>query len=268
MILTRDDILGAVDLLKWRVADNLETQWLEFKPWSDPKTCMREAVEYTACFANADGGVIVFGVADKVIGRAAAIHGATGYDLNVWRRGIFAAVRPNLTVEVDELDVPEGSGKLLVVRVPKGSSPPYGTADGLFKVRVDKNCMPLDPQEFQKIRIRSGSLDWCGEAAENVNMSDLDPVEAARARNMLARVRPSSELLKLPDREFHIGLGAIRDGRVTNAGLLLFGQEKAIAAVCPQHQATRRWFGTFLPLTMPRVLARSPCGGKVSQTPS
>lgn len=235
MIPTRDDILWALDRLKSRIADDLETQWLEFKPWSDPKTCMREAVEYTACFANADGGVIVFGVSDRVIGRA-AIHGAAGYDLNVWRRGIFAAVRPNLIVEVDELDVPEGTGKLLVVRVPKGSSPPYGTADGLFKVRVDKNCMPLDPQEFQRIRIRSGSLDWSGEAAENVNTSDLDPVEAARARNMLARVRPGSELLKLPDREFHIGLGAIRDGRVTNAGLLLFGQEKAIAAVCPQHQ--------------------------------
>ena len=235
MIPTRDDILWALDRLKSRIADDLETQWLEFKPWSDPKTCMREAVEYTACFANADGGVIVFGVSDRVIGRA-AIHGAAGYDLNVWRRGIFAAVRPNLIVEVDELDVPEGTGKLLVVRVPKGSSPPYGTADGLFKVRVDKNCMPLDPQEFQRIRIRSGSLDWSGEAAENVNTSDIDPVEAARARNMLARVRPGSELLKLPDREFHIGLGAIRDGRVTNAGLLLFGQEKAIAAVCPQHQ--------------------------------
>lgn len=236
MIPTRDDILWAIDRLKWQIADDLETQRLEFKPWSDPKTSMREAMEYTVCFANADGGVIVFGVADKVAGRTAAIHGAAGYDLNTWRRGIFAAVRPNLTVEVEELDVPEGTGKLLVVRVPKGTTPPYGTADGLFKLRVDKNCMPLDPQEFQKMRIRSGALDWSGEPAEDVTLADLDPVEVARARNILTRVRPSSELLKVPEKDFLIGLGAIRNGKVTNAGLLLFAREKTIAAVCPQHQ--------------------------------
>ena len=82
---------------------------------------MKVAVEYAACFANGEGGVIVFGVADRTLGRAKAIHGATGYDLDTWRRGIFDSTRPNLTVEVEELRVPEGTGRLLVVRVPAAS---------------------------------------------------------------------------------------------------------------------------------------------------
>lgn len=236
MIPTKDEVLKALENLRWASADALESQWLEFKPWVDAKQSRREAAEYTACFANADGGVVVFGVADRVRGRATAIHGAEGYDLNIWRRDIFKGVTPNLAVEVEEIAVPEGTGKLLMVRVPKGPTPPYGTAEGLFKLRVDKNCMPLDPQEFQKMRIRTGALDWSGEPAEGVSLNDIDPVEVARARNILRKARPNSELLKAPDKEFLVGLGATGRGRLTNTGLLLFGSEEALTAACPQHQ--------------------------------
>jgi ATP-dependent DNA helicase RecG len=93
---TDTEVLAALDGLSGAVADDLESRHLEFKPWTNPKDDMRVAVEYAVCFANAEGGVIVFGVADKTHGRTAAIHGAKGYDLDVWRRGIFVATRPHL----------------------------------------------------------------------------------------------------------------------------------------------------------------------------
>jgi len=117
---TNDEVLALLDRLKSVTADDLESQWLDFKPWQRPKDDMKIAVEYAACFANAEGGVVVFGVADRTRGRAKAIHGASGYDLDTWRRGIFDCTRPNLVVEVEELRVPEGTGRLLMVRVPKG----------------------------------------------------------------------------------------------------------------------------------------------------
>src|SRR5450759_4333554 len=110
---TDTEILATLDRLSGAVADDLETLHLEFKPWTEAKTDMRLAVEYAVCLANAEGGVIVFGVADRIRGRDAAIHGAKGYDLDVWRRGIFDATRPHLPVEVSELTVPEGTGRLL-----------------------------------------------------------------------------------------------------------------------------------------------------------
>ena len=67
------EILALLDSFATRVADDLESEVLEFKPWNDAKSDMRVAVEYAVCFANAGGGVIVFGVADDVRGRAAAI---------------------------------------------------------------------------------------------------------------------------------------------------------------------------------------------------
>jgi ATP-dependent DNA helicase RecG len=226
---TNAEILALLEQLDTRVADDLETQWLDFKPWNSPREDMKVAIEYAICFANADGGVIVFGVADRTHGRAEAVHGASDYNLDTWRRGIFDATRPNLTVEVKELAVPEGTGKLLLVRVPKGSSPPYGTAQGLFKRRVGKNCMPMDPQGFAQMRIATGVVDWSGQPAEDVRLEDLDPVEIARARNVLHRINPESELLKLDDHGFLVGVGAIRQGKVTHTGLLLFGREQRLS---------------------------------------
>lgn len=233
---TNAEILGLLDRLEHETANELEGQALEFKPWTDSKQCMKVAVEYSACFANADGGVIVFGVRDQVRGRSSAIQGAGRYDADTWKRALFAGVRPGLSVEVDQLTVPEGTGRLLIVRVPRGENPPYCTADGLFKKRVGRNCMPLDAAGIAGIRVASGAVDWSGEPAAGVQPADLDPVEVARARTILRSRFPDSDLLRLDDTAFLDGLEATRGGGVTHTGLLLFGREEVLAAVMPQAQ--------------------------------
>ena len=229
------EILALLDRLDAQPAHELESEYLDFKSWTGAKEDLRTAVEYAVCFANAGGGVVIFGVNDQQHGRAAAIHGAKGYDLDVWRRGIFDSTRPNLAVDVEELPVPEGTGRLLIVRIPNGPTPPYGTAQGVFKQRVGKNCMPLDPAGFARARVSSGAIDWSGQATD-LPASALDPVELARARAILRRFNPESELLRANDADFLKGLGAVRGGRVTHAGLLLFGQSEVITEHCPQAQ--------------------------------
>ena len=236
MIPSNADILGLLPRLDRGIAEDIESQWLEFKPWDGPKESMKIAVEYAVCFANAGGGAVVFGVADKTRGRAAAIHGARGYNLDTWRRGIYDATNPKLSVTVEELAVPEGTGKLLVIRVLGGLGTPCGTSQGLYKRRVGTNCMPMDPHAWMAGRIASGAVDWSGAPADGVDVSDLDPVEIARARNVLRRVRPQSGLIGLDDRALLSGLGATQEGRVTNAGVILFGREEVLSRVCPQHQ--------------------------------
>lgn len=231
-----NEILELLAQLGRVCADELENERIEFKPWTDPKACMKVAVEYAVCFANAKGGAIVFGVADRLVGRATAIHGAKGYDLDVWRRGVFDSTRPNIAANVEELDVPEGTGKLLVVTVPKGDTPPYGTADGLYKKRVGKNCMPLDPAAVARVRIATGAVDWSGEPVAGVATGDLDPIEIARARSILRSKSPESELLRLDDAAFLRGLETVRGNRVTHTGLLLFGRTDVLSERCPQAQ--------------------------------
>ena len=78
------DLHRLLDQLDQCTADDLESEFLDFKPWQGPKEDLKLACEYAACFANAAGGVLVFGVGDRVRGRAQAIHGARGYDLDIF----------------------------------------------------------------------------------------------------------------------------------------------------------------------------------------
>jgi ATP-dependent DNA helicase RecG len=229
-------ILRLLDALEQKTADDLESQFLDFKPWLGPKEGLRVACEYAACFANAAGGVVVFGVADKQIGRTQAIHGAAGYDLDVFRKGIYAGTSPGIDADVFEIDVTEGTGKLLVMRIPEGRQKPYGTTGGMFKQRVGKNCMPLDPAVFQRTQIATGAVDWSGAPAVDIGLADLDPLQIERARQILRSKNPSSGLIELADVPFLEGLEALRGGQVTHAGMLLFARREILARHCPQAQ--------------------------------
>lgn len=236
MIPSIDDVRELLGSLDTQMADDLESAHLDFKPWQGGKEDLKVACEYAACFANASGGVVVFGVSDKVLGRAQAIHGVRGHDVDVFKRGIFDGTQPGIAAEVLELAVSEGTGRLLVMRVPEGTQKPYGTAAGLYKQRVGKNCMPLDPTAFARSRVSTGAVDWSGAPAEGVSLADLDALQIERARNVLRSKDPSSGLLDLSNAEFLQGLEAVRDGRVTHAGLVLFARRDVLTSRCPQAQ--------------------------------
>jgi ATP-dependent DNA helicase RecG len=233
---TNDEIVGLLNQLDDFTADELENQWFEFKPWDDPKESRRVATECTVCFANAEGGVVVFGVADQVKGKCKAIQGATNYDLDRWKKDIYQSVTPRIDLDVIEIAAPGSSLKVLAVRVQKGSAALYGTTDGLYKKRVGKNCLPVDPDSFSKHRVSTGAIDWSGQPAVGIAIENLDPVEIGRARSVLQSKNPGSELLKLDNERFLEGLEAVRNGHVTNAGLILFGRPETIERQCPQSQ--------------------------------
>lgn len=154
--------------------------------------------------------------------------------MDTWQRAIYDGTRPNLTVDVEELPVPEGI--LLLVRVPRGPAPPYGTAAGLYQIRVGKNCLPYSPEAFQRRQVSLGALDWSAEPVEGVGVEALDEVEIARLRNILESLRPQSPLLTLDNAELLQAVGAVRDGRLTRAGLLLLGKRQVLVALLPQHE--------------------------------
>ena len=232
---SREEILVLLDRLEQEPADALENDVLEFKRWRDAKMSMNEAIETAICFANADGGVVVFGVRDRIVGRRQAITGCAGYDIDTWQRAIYDGTRPNLTVEIEEISVPEGN--LLLIRIPRGPAPPYGTSAGLYQIRVGKNCMPYSPEAFQRRQVALGAIDWSAQPAEGLGLDDLDSVEIARLRNTIESLRPQSPLRTLSDKELLEAVGVVRDGELTRAGLLLLGKRIALARVLPQHEA-------------------------------
>ena len=77
MQISREAIEQLLDRLDMVHADDLDSQDLDFKEWDTRSLnqSVRTVVAAAVCMANGGGGTVVFGVADKWVGRDCAIFG-------------------------------------------------------------------------------------------------------------------------------------------------------------------------------------------------
>ena len=113
-----DEIVELLPLLENQMADDLEEQDLDFKQWdlSSMNKSVSLVVKMAICFANGGGGTVVFGVADKVIGRSKAILGVPGeVDINLLKQTVYNKTDPKITpvlkMEQHELIERGGTGR-------------------------------------------------------------------------------------------------------------------------------------------------------------
>lgn len=235
--------------LEFCTADELEDQDLDFKQWDSQSRdkAVRLMVHMAVCMANGGGGTVVFGIADRVKGREKAIFGVPPeIDTNLLRKAIYDQTDPKITPVFEELRVPEGTGRLILMQIYSGM-PPYTDNAGRGSIRIGKDCQPLTGTLRRKIGVETGETDYTGEsvAAANSQLLSFTAIEALR--NQARKERAPDDLLRLTDIELLAALGLVRHNRFTRAALLLAGTESAIREHCPGHN----W--TFLQMTSDTV---------------
>ncbi|MFZ5897782.1 MAG: ATP-binding protein [Bacillota bacterium] len=216
-------------------ADDLEDQDLDFKEW-DPHS-MNDSVglviETAVCMANGGGGTVVFGVKDKVMGRPRAILGVPPeVDVNRLKKAVYDSTDPKLTPVFEELRVPEGTGRILVMQIYPGI-PPYTDTAGRGKVRVGKDCQPLTGTLRRRIMIETGETDF---TAEEVDGRPEDLISAAALEQLCdaaRREKAPEELFRQKGLDILAQIGVLRSGRLTRAGVLLAGTDQAIRRNVP-----------------------------------
>lgn len=211
-------------------ADTLEGQDLDFKRWETRSLpdMIRKLIDAAVCMANGGGGTVVLGVADRVVGRSAAILGVPPeIDSNQLVREIYANTDPRLTPEFEELGVREGTGRLLLMQV-RGPMRPYTDSKGYGTIRIDRSCEPLTGSARRDLLVASGQSDFSAQPAE-AGWSDLSASALEVLRRSARAERSPEDLLALSDRELIHTLGLAPDGRLTIAALLLAGTPEAIA---------------------------------------
>lgn len=223
--------------LEGEPADAIESETLEIKPW-DPHPAaydsqLRDLREAVVAFANARGGTIILGVADRKRTRREAIHGVGRLDANELRRRIYDGTEPRILVEVEELIDPEG--RLLLIRVPRGL-PPHTTTEGVGKIRVGKETRPLTGSDLSRLLFSGGQRDLTAEVVPGATESDLDPDQIKALQRTIETEAENRELAKLPANELLQNLGLVRDGEATFAAVLLLGRSAALARWAPQHE--------------------------------
>ena len=223
-----------LDQLNENVADDLEAQDLDFKRWPDNiKDAIKQVVSMAVCMANGGGGSVVFGVADRVKGRENAILGIpVDVDVNLLLRAVFDSTSPTVTPRFEELSVPEGTGRLLLMHVNQGI-PPYTDSAGQGTVRVGKECKPLTGTMRREMLEVSGDGDFTATVVHEPLEKLLSASAMERLRQLASMEKASADLLGNSDAELLDALGLIRGGSLTVAGLLLTGNENAIRKHVP-----------------------------------
>ncbi|WP_440996281.1 ATP-binding protein [Arhodomonas sp. SL1] len=234
---SRRDIEALLEELEHYIADELEDQDLDFKQW-DTKSrnkAVEKVVEMAICMVNGGGGTVVFGVADRVSGREQAVLGVPPeVDVNILKRAVYDQTDPHVTPVFDELHVPEGTGRVLIMQVHPGM-PPHTDTRGGGTIRIGKECKPLTGTQRRKIGVETGDTDYTAETLGPVDDALFSPVAMEALRHLAQRERVPDELLRRSDRELLDTLGLIRKGQVTRAAILLAGTEEALREHVPGH---------------------------------
>ncbi|MBD3236776.1 MAG: AAA family ATPase, partial [Candidatus Eisenbacteria bacterium] len=231
------EIRELLDELELHPADDFEAQDLDFKQWDDSSLdkAIRTVVDWAVCMANGGGGTVVFGIADKCTGRTNAILGVPPeIEIHRLQQAVYDRTDPKLTPTFEEVRVPEGTGRLLVMQVHPGL-PPYTDTRGRGTIRVGKDCKPLTGTLRRKIAVETGESDFTATTISGVPDRSLSAAAMEQLRDAAHRERASAELLALPDLDLMAALGVLRKGKLTRAAVLLAGRAEALQEHVPAY---------------------------------
>lgn len=237
-MLSKNEIIGLLDLLENQIADDLESQQLDFKQWNERslEDNIKLMIKMAVCMANGGGGSIIFGVADKVKGRAKSIFGIPiEIDATVLQKRIYEKTDPHLTVDFEDIHVPEGTQRLLIMNIFAGM-PPYTTTDGSATIRQGKDCLPFTGTLRRQMIEASSEQDITAELVFEDWKELFSPSAMERVREIMAKDNMNNPLLELADEDILVSLGALKDKYLTKGALLLVGKPTAIARIIPQHK--------------------------------
>lgn len=232
---TSDEIRLLLDDLDYEEADDLEDRDLDFKEWKtrSRNDAIKQVVEYAICMANGGGGTVVFGVQDHVVGRDRAIVGVPPeIDVNLLKKTVYDSTDPKITPVFEDLLVPEGTGRLILMQIHPGI-PPYTDTSGHGKIRIGKDCQPLTGTLRRRIGVETGVTDFTAEKVPGTPESHISAAAMEVLRAAAAREKAPDDLLDLSDIDLLNSLSLIKSGNITRAGIILAGKERSICQNVP-----------------------------------
>lgn len=229
-------MLEQIARLDDETVDDIESDTLEIKGKPQSRDELKRwLTEGSVCLANQRGGCLLIGIADRKRGRDKAITGIGGTAYRGLERDVYSATDPHILIELEELRVPEGA--LLAAHVPKGI-PPHTTSSGVALIRIGKSCMPLTGTNLARMIASSGEVDLSAAPIEGAKLADLDKRAIERGRDFLRLQSDLSNLADEDDAALLEALSLANGPELSQAAMLLFGKQSAIARHMPQHEVT------------------------------
>ena len=210
-----------------QLADTGESERLEFKRTTGQRT---EAARTVCAFLNGEGGNVLFGVsnAGQLVGQQVA---------DDTLRNLVEALRPlEPTLPIQPEVVPLSGDKcLIILSVPAGRDRPY-VLDGrpYYRQSSTTAAMPQDLYEQMLADRAHPQRRWELQEASDGGLDDLDAAEITRTvEESIRRGRLDDPGTRDPV-ALLAGLGLLRNGRLLNAAVVLFGKSGRLLPYYPQ----------------------------------
>ena len=215
-----------------------ETEWVEFKEAKrsypfDKIGRYFSSLSNEARLKNQKAGWLIFGVADKSHAIVGSTFRSNRADLDSLKKEIADKTSNAFTfIEIHELDLPEG--RVIMFEIPPAIPGVPTTWGGHAFGRDGESIGALNFHEQEVIRNMTRS-DWSGEICHQAAIDDLDPAAVAKARELYKEKHPkiASEAGGWDVVTFLNKARILKQGKITNAAILLLGREEAEHHLAP-----------------------------------
>lgn len=184
---------------------------------------------YIAALCNEGGGYLVIGMSDdfphRVTGTKQAENAIGQLESDIYRD---LAIRPDIYELYDENNL-----RVLVIQVPPRPTGKVFKFEDVPLMRVGEELKPMDDKTLISI-IQEQEPDFSEEICEKAQFEDLDDeaIEILKEKYALKQKNPAFR--SLCNKQALSDLGLLKNGKVTNAAVLLVGKENIIGELFPQ----------------------------------
>jgi ATP-dependent DNA helicase RecG len=209
------------------IVESGESPQVEFKR----STGQRSAAARTVCaMLNGTGGHVLFGVTDDrdIVGQE--VSDSTRQDI----AHELGQIEPQVVLDPGIVPI-EGDRAVIVISVPGDRTGPY-TYDGRPYVRQGPTTRQMDQDTYERrlVENRDPRRRWEARPTSDIGVGDLDASEITRTisaaidrgRMEEPGTRDAEDLLR--------GLGLLRNDRLLNAAVVLFGEDHLFMPDYPQ----------------------------------
>lgn len=193
-----------------------------------PSERRRCILGYVTALCNEGGGSLVIGMHDKyphkVIGTKQC-EGELG-DLE-------AKIYRDTSIRTTVYERHEEGKRVLVIDIPARPAGRVFKFEDVTLMRVGEELKPMSDEVLLKI-LQEQEPDFSQQICEKLTFSDLDLKALEVMKEKYALKQKNSRFRTLSDRQILVDLELLRDGKLTNAALILLGKEEAIKNYLPQ----------------------------------
>lgn len=216
-----------------------ETEWVEFKEAKnhfhfDDLGRYFSALSNEANLKSQPWAWLVFGVKDKPRQVVGSSYRLNRVNLDHLKVEIASQTSGRLTFE-EIYEVRQVESRVVIFQIPRALRGIPTAWKGHFYGRDNESLVPLSLHEIEQIRKQRVVDDWSGQIVDGTTLKDLDPSAIAKARAVYKVKHPklADEVDRWDEVTFLNKAKLLVDGQVTNAALILLGNEESTHFLSP-----------------------------------